>query len=77
MDQMKTNGQSDRSRQQTRAILSAAFNDAAKDDLATINPVKNSRQIDVTSPQIHLFTLDEVKHLLASTQDPRMNARIR
>lgn len=77
MAQMKTNGQSDRSRQQTRAILSAAFNDAAKDDLVTINPVKNSRQIDVTSLQIHPFTLDEVKHLLASTQDPRMNARIR
>lgn len=77
MTQMRANGQSDRSRQQTRAILSAAFNEAAEDDLVSVNPVKNSRQIDVTSPQIHPLTLDEVKHLLATTQDPRMNARIR
>jgi integrase len=77
MTQMRANGQSNRSRQQTRAILSAAFNDAAEDDLVAINPVKNSRPIEVTSPQIHPFTLDEVKHLLESTQDSRMNARIR
>jgi integrase len=77
MNQMKVNGQSDRSRQQTRAILSAAFNEALEDDLVAINPVKNSRKIDVNSPQIHPLTLDEVKHLLQETKDARMNARVR
>lgn len=77
MNQMKANGQSDRSRQQTRAILSAAFNEALEDDLVAINPVKNSRKIDVNSPQIHPLTLDEVKHLLQETKDVRMNARVR
>lgn len=77
MNAMKANGQSDRSRQQTRAILSAAFNEAMKDDLVSMNPVKNSRQVDVTSPQIHPFNLDEVKQLLSSTKDARMNARVR
>lgn len=77
MNAMKANGQSDRSRQQTRAILSAAFNEAMKDDLVSVNPVKNSRQVDVTSPQIHPFNLEEVKQLLSSTKDARMNARVR
>lgn len=77
MASIKDDGQSDRSRQQTRAILSAAFSNAAKDDLVTINPVKNSRQVDVNPPQIHPLTIEEVKLLLAETKDARMNARIR
>ena len=77
MAQMKTAGQSDRSRQQTRAILSAAFNEALEDDLVAVNPVKNSRKIDVNTPQIHPLTLEEVLHLLESATDPKVNARVR
>jgi integrase len=77
MAQMKVNGQGDRSRQQTRAILSAAFNAALVDDLVHLNPVTKSRTIDVDSPQIHPLTLEEVKKLLVSATDARTNARLR
>ena len=70
MDEM---GQSARSCQQTRALLSAGFKRAVQDDLVTVNSVTNSRPVKVDTPQIHPLSLDEVKHLLKVTKDAYMH----
>ena len=77
MLQMREKGQSARSQQQARAVLSAAFESAMDDDLVTYNPVAKSRTITLDSAQIHPFTLAEVQSLLASTSGIQMQARVR
>jgi len=77
MGQMKQANQGDRSRQQARAVLSAAFSDAVEDDLIHLNPVSKSRRIDVDTPQIHPLTLEEVKKLLNTNTEPKTQARLR
>jgi integrase len=74
---MREKGQSARSQQQARAVLSAAFESAMDDDLVTYNPVAKSRTITLDSAQIHPFTLAEVQSLLASTSGIQMQARVR
>lgn len=77
LEKMEEDGQSARSRQQTRALLSAAFKRAVQDDLISVNPVSHSRSIKAHAPQIHPFTPEEVKHLLLVTKDAYMHARLR
>ena len=77
MLQMRENGQSARSQQQARAVLSAAFESAIEDDLVASNPVIKSRTITLDSTQIHPFTLAEVQTLLAKTTGVQMQARVR
>jgi integrase len=77
MLQMREKGQSARSQQQARAILSAAFESAMEDDLVASNPVVKSRTITLDTAQIHPFTLAEVKILLAKTVGEQMQARVR
>jgi integrase len=77
MLQMRENGQSARSQQQARAVLSAAFESAMEDDLVASNPVIKSRTITLASTQIHPFTLAEVQTLLAKTTGVQMQARVR
>jgi hypothetical protein len=77
IEKMDESGQSARSCQQTRALLSAAFKRAVQDDLVAVNPVTHSRPVKVDTPQIHPLTCEEVKHLLLVTQDTYMQARTR
>jgi len=75
--QMRENGQSARSQQQARAVLSAAFESAMEDDLVASNPVGKSRTITLDKSQIHPFSLPEVQTLLSKTDDEQMQARVR
>ena len=77
MLQMREKGQSARSQQQARAVLSAAFESAMEDDLVASNPVVKSRTITLDTAQIHPFTLVEVQTLLAKTTGVQMQARVR
>lgn len=77
MLQMREKGQSARSQQQARAVLSAAFESAMEDDLVATNPVIKSRTISIDSAQIHPLSLVEVQKLLARTINTQMQARIR
>jgi integrase len=77
MLQMREKGQSARSQQQARAVLSAAFESAMEDDLVASNPVVKSRTITLDSAQIHPFSLAEVQTLLTKTKGVQMQARVR
>jgi len=77
MLQMREKGQSARSQQQARAVLSAAFESAMQDDLVASNPVSKSRTITLDCPQIHPLSLIEVQTLLAKTKGVQMQARVR
>ena len=77
MLQMREKGQSARSQQQARAVLSAAFESAMEDDLVASNPVTKSRTITLERPQIHPLSLIEVQSLLTKTTGVQMQARIR
>lgn len=77
MESMDDRGQSPRSRQQARALLSAAFKRALQDDLISANPVTRSRGVKVDSPEIHPLSKSEVLQLLRLTLDPYMQARVR
>ena len=77
MLQMREKGQSARSQQQARALLSAAFESAMEDDLVASNPVVKSRTITLDTAQIHPFSLAEVQTLLTKTNGVQMQARVR
>lgn len=77
MLQMREKGQSARSQQQARAVLSAAFESAMEDDLVASNPVSKSRTISLDSAQIHPLSLAEVQTLLAKTTGVQMQVRVR
>jgi integrase len=77
MLQMREKGQSARSQQQARAVLSAAFESAIEDDLVASNPVVKSRTVTLDTAQIHPFSLAEVQTLLAKTTGVQMQTRVR
>lgn len=77
MLQMRDKGQSARSQQQARAVLSAAFKSAMEDDLVASNPVTKSRTITLDTAQIHPLSLAEVQILLAKTTGLQMQTRVR
>jgi integrase len=77
MVQMREKGQSARSQQQARAVLSAAFESAIEDDLVASNPVVKSRTISLDTAQIHPLSLMEVQTLLSKTAGVQMQARVR
>lgn len=77
MLQMREKGQSARSQQQARAVLSAAFECAVEDDLVAANPVIKSRTITLDSTQIHPLSLAEVQTLLSKTTELQLQARVR
>ena len=77
MLQMREKGQSARSQQQARAVLSAAFESAMEDDLVATNPVIKSRTITLDSAQIHPLSLAEVQTLLSKTTGLQLQARVR
>jgi len=74
---MKNKGQSDRSRQQARAVLSKAFNEAILDDLIALNPVKLTQKITVDQANIQPLPASQVRTLLNSTSSVEVAARVR
>ena len=77
MSQMAGAGQSARSQQQARALLSVAMNAAVEDDLVAFNPVANSRRIKVPKFQIEPLSESEVNKLLSESSGTLQHARLR
>jgi integrase len=74
---MKKRGQSDRSRQQARAVLSKGLRAAVEDDLLMVNPARDARKIVVKRRPIAPLNAAEVAQLLASIDDVSLELRLR
>jgi integrase len=75
--QMAFKGQSPRSQQQTRALLSVAFNYAVKEELIAFNPVLKTSAIRQIRQEINPLTLSEAKLLVWKHEGSVMEARLR
>jgi integrase len=73
---MREAGQSPRSQQQARALLSVALGEAEANDYIPSNPVKKVRIPVNKSREIEPLTIDEVKRLLETYRDTYMAARL-
>ena len=76
LNQMKLNGQSPRSQQQARALLSIALRWAEENELISANPVRKVRNPQNRSKSISPLTIQEVKQLLATYQGTYLAARL-
>jgi integrase len=77
MSQMAGAGQSPRSQQQARALLSVALNAAVEDDLIAFNPVSTSRRIKVGKFQIEPLSETDVNLLLTNSAGTLQHVRLR
>lgn len=73
---MREGGQSPRSQQQARALLSVALQEAERKDYIAINPVKKVRNPQLKRIEINPLTLAEVKRLLSTYEGTYMWARL-
>jgi integrase len=73
---MRESGQSARSQQQARALLSVALQDAERNDLISINPVKRVRSPQVKRIEINPLTISEVKRLISTYAGTYLEARL-
>jgi len=73
---MKEQGQSPRSQQQTRAVLSIALNCAEDQEIIASNPVRKVRNPHNREVQIKPLNLGEVKRLLKTYEGTYMSARL-
>jgi integrase len=73
---MREGGQSPRSQQQARALLSVALQEAERKDYIAINPVKKVRNPQLKRIEINPLTLAEVKRLLSTYEGTYMCARL-
>jgi len=73
---MREAGQSPRSQQQARAVLSIALRDAIANEYIKINPVKNSKSPQVKQREIQPLSIDEVRRLLQTYKGTYMSARL-
>jgi len=73
---MRDAGQSPRSQQQARAVLSIALRDAAANEYIKINPVKNSKSPQVKQREIQPLSIEEVRRLLQTFKGTYMAARL-
>ena len=73
---MQEKGQSPRSAQQTRAILSVCLNAAMNDNLIDSNPVRKVRIPQNRENLIHPLSIEEVMRLLATYMGTYMSARL-
>lgn len=74
---MSQTGQSPRSQQQARAVLSSCLSSAVKAELINHNPVTRSERIKQRRTEIKPLTALEVKNLLTTFQGTAMEARLR
>ena len=73
---MREAGQSPRSQQQARALLSVALSEAENNDYIPSNPVKKVRIPVNKSREIEPLTIEEVKRLLETYKGTYMSARL-
>ena len=73
---MREGGQSSRSQQQARALLSVALQEAERKDYIVINPVNKVRNPQLKQIEINPLTLAEVKRLLSTYEGTYMCARL-
>lgn len=66
---MKTAGQSDRSRQQARAVLSKGLAAAVDEDLIALNPVRDTKRIAIKKHNIDPLTSEEVSKVFSAAKD--------
>jgi integrase len=73
---MRELGQSPRSTQQTRAVLSVCLNAAVNDELIDSNPVRKVRIPQNRESLISPLSIDEVRRLLATYKGTYLSARL-
>ena len=73
---MREAGQSPRSQQQARALLSVALGEAESNEYIPSNPVKKVRIPVNKSREIEPLTVEEVKRLLETYKETYMSARL-
>jgi integrase len=73
---MREGGQSPRSQQQARALLSIALGSAADKDYIAINPVSKVRNPVNKTRELQPLTIDEVRRLLETFNSTTMGARL-
>lgn len=73
---MREQGQSPRSQQQARALLSVAFGEAENKGYITLNPVKKVRIPVNRGREIEPLAIEEVKRLLETYEGTYMSARL-
>ena len=73
---MKEGGQSVRSQQQTRALLSIAFGEAENLNLILVNPVRKVKNPQGSARVISPLKIDEVKRLLKTYEGTYLAARL-
>lgn len=76
IDQMTEAGQSLRSAQQARALLSACLNAAIEEDLIGANPVGASRKVRIPRFEIEPLTAQEVAQLIDAATSPTLKLRL-
>lgn len=73
---MEAAGQSPRSQQQARAVLSAGYQAAVEQEIVTVNPVSSARKIRSVSKPITPLTVEEVIRILDASVGTYMHARL-
>ncbi len=76
LSQMRSSGQSVRSLQQARALLSIALREAENQGSIQSNPVRKVKNPQGTERQISPLTLEEVKRLLKTYEGTYLSARL-
>ena len=76
LSHMRQGGQSPRSQQQARAVLSVALSDAEYKGYIMVNPVKKVRNPQGKRVEISPLTLEEVKRLLNTYAGTYLGARL-
>jgi integrase len=76
LSQMRNSGQSVRSMQQARALLSIALGEAENQGSIQSNPVRKVKNPQLTERQISPLTLEEVKRLLKTYEGTYLSARL-
>jgi len=76
LNSMRNQGQSTRSMQQTRALLSIVLEQAESLELIASNPVKKVKNPQLKSRSISPLSLEEVRRLLGTYRGTSMGARL-
>jgi integrase len=76
LSQMREQGQSPRSQQQARALLSVALGEAENKGYISLNPVKKVRIPINRVKEIHPLGIEDVKRLLETYKGTYMSARL-
>lgn len=76
LSKMREQGQSPRSQQQARALLSVALGEAENKGYITLNPVKKVRIPVNKGKEIEPLVIEEVKRLLETYKETYMSARL-